>query len=364
MPDAHNPIAYVGNIRFPTEKAHGLQIAQVASALGTLRDVTLYIPTQKDAVDPYTYYGVPNTFSIVAIDAPRLSHLGPLGHLIEIVCFLFMARRAVPKNASVYSRELLAPLFFKAVTLELHYLPGRLKQFASLPLRRARTILVKTEALRDDVLRLAKSASVLVLANAVDAKRFSIPQTQEEARHTLGITHDDPLVLYCGSLQSWKGVGTFVAAAQHVPNVRFLSVGGSDSEHEVLRKEYPEALVEYLPHQPYELIPLYLRAADILVLPNTAKEEISTRYTSPLKLLEYLASGTPVVASAIPTVLAVAGEEALWLSEPDNPESLAQVIQKVMATPSEAAKRAQYGQALVQGRTWQAYAQTISGLIP
>lgn len=364
MHDERNPVAYIGNIRFPTEKAHGLQIAQVASALGALRNVTLYIPAQKNATDPYAYYDVPNTFSIVSIDAPRLSHLGPLGHLLETISFLSMAQRAVPKNASVYSRELLAPLFFKSVTLELHYLPRRLKQLASIPLRQARTILVKTAALRDDVLRLTDSAHVLVLPNAVDAKRFSIPDTQEEARRILGITHSDPLVLYCGSLQSWKGVGTFVAAAQHVPNVRFLSVGGTDSEHDVLRRAYPEAPVEYLPHQPYELMPLYLRAADILVLPNTAREEISTRYTSPLKLLEYLASGTPVVASAIPTVLAVAGEEALWLSEPDNPESLAQVIQKVMANPTEAAKRVQTGQTLVRGRTWQAYAQTISDLIP
>lgn len=364
MHDERSPIAYVGNIRFPTEKAHGLQIAQVASALGTLRNVTLYIPLQKNAADPYTYYGIPHTFSIVTVAAPRLSHRGPVGHLLEILCFLFLVKRVVPRQASVYSRELLAPLFFKGVTLELHYLPKRLKQFASIPLRRARTILVKTVALRDDVLHLSRRAHVVVLANAVDAKRFSIPDTQEEARLALGITHHDPLVLYCGSLQSWKGVGTYAAASRLVPSARFLCVGGSEEEQDALRKEYPGTAIEYLSHQPYERMPRYLRAADVLVLPNTAKEEISTRYTSPLKLLEYLASGTPVVASAIPTVLAVAGEEALWLSEPDNPESLALVIEKVMANPNEATKRAQCGQALVQGRTWQVYAQTVSDLIP
>jgi len=43
--------------------------------------------------------------------------------------------------------------------------------------------------------------------------------------------------------------------------------------------------------------PLYLRAADMCVLPNSGESDISTTFTSPLKLFGYMASGTPIVAS-------------------------------------------------------------------
>ena len=40
------------------------------------------------------------------------------------------------------------------------------------------------------------------------------------------------------------------------------------------------------------------------MLPNTATE-VSARYTSPLKLFEYLAAGRPIVASRLPALAEV-----------------------------------------------------------
>lgn len=364
MHDAHKQIAYVGNIRFPTEKAHGLQIAQVASALGKLRAVRLIVPAQQHVANPFSYYGIEETFAITRISSPRLSRFGPLGHALENILFLCLAARRVPDDAAVYSRELFAPLFFKDVTLELHYLPSRFTRLAAYALRRARTIIVKTDALRDDVTALTGRADILVLANAVDAERFNPPVTQAAARQALGILHKDPIALYCGSLQSWKGVDTFIAAAALLPRMRALVIGGTEAEHRTLRAKFPGTKVEFISHRPHDQIPLYLRAADALILPNTATEVISTRYTSPLKLLEYLASGTPVVASALPTILSTAAEDALWPFAPDNPKALAEVITEAMSNPTEAAARASRGQAIASGRSWTAYAATVSALIP
>jgi glycosyltransferase involved in cell wall biosynthesis len=66
------------------------------------------------------------------------------------------------------------------------------------------------------------------------------------------------------------------------------------------------------------------------VLPNT-NSRVSARYTSPLKLFEYMAAGKPIVASDLPALAEVLrhGENAL-LAEAGNPDALAAAIRRVL----------------------------------
>ena len=75
---------------------------------------------------------------------------------------------------------------------------------------------------------------------------------------------------------------------------------------------------------------LYLAAADVAVLPNSSQAQISSNYTSPLKLFEYLASGKPVVASNVPAIREIVqNEQTALLVEPDNARALAEGIQRI-----------------------------------
>jgi glycosyltransferase involved in cell wall biosynthesis len=58
--------------------------------------------------------------------------------------------------------------------------------------------------------------------------------------------------------------------------------------------------VFFLGKRPFSDLPDYLRAADICLLPYVQGE--ATRYRSPLKLYEYLATGLPVVSTPHPEV--------------------------------------------------------------
>lgn len=359
-------IAYVANVRFPTEKAHGLQIAQVASALGKLCEVTLYIPESRGNTlnaDPFAYYGVERAFSIVRLRSPRLSHLGPIGHTLERLLFLFRARHEVPKDARVYTREVFGALFFPGALLELHELPSRLSFLVAPSLSRARHIVVKTKALKADVTALLgkRLIPVTVLPNAIDPKLFDTPLSKEEARAELDLPHTARIALYAGSLQEWKGVGTFLEAARLVPDVVFVCVGGSSAEHAMLAKRHPYQNVRFIPHQSHDLIPKYLVAADMLVLPNSGTQRISSHYTSPLKLLEYLASGTPVVASDLPSIREALQPEEATLVPPDNPKALASVIASMDTAAVQ--HNAKGARERMRACTWDAYAKTVTELL-
>jgi glycosyltransferase involved in cell wall biosynthesis len=72
-----------------------------------------------------------------------------------------------------------------------------------------------------------------------------------------------------------------------------------------------------------------LMQADVLALPNPASA-ISTRYTSPLKLFEYMATGRPIVSSDLPSIREVLrdGVNAL-LVPPGDPVALAAAIERL-----------------------------------
>jgi len=66
-------------------------------------------------------------------------------------------------------------------------------------------------------------------------------------------------------------------------------------------------------------------------LPNSAYSQKSKVWTSPLKLFMYLASGTPIVAADLPSLREILNEQNSFFFTPDQPESLATVINSVLA---------------------------------
>ncbi|MSU73604.1 glycosyltransferase, partial [Candidatus Kaiserbacteria bacterium] len=113
-------------------------------------------------------------------------------------------------------------------------------------------------------------------------------------------------------------------------------------------------------HVPHAMVPLWQSAADVLVLPNTGTQDISTKYTSPMKLFEYMASGRPIVASDLPSIREVLPEDSGFYCAADNPRELAAAIRKVIDGPDEARLRADRAVDLVRAYAWEARARRIA----
>ena len=75
---------------------------------------------------------------------------------------------------------------------------------------------------------------------------------------------------------------------------------------------------EFRGYVPQQEVMRGLHSACIAVLPN--RDDADSRYTSPIKLFEYMAAGCAIVASDLPPLRAdLAGDEPVWVRPGDPP---------------------------------------------
>jgi len=109
-------------------------------------------------------------------------------------------------------------------------------------------------------------------------------------------------------------------------------------------------------------VPDHLARATVLVLPNPASA-ISTRFTSPLKLFEYMAAHRAIVASDLPSIQEVLkdGEHALLVA-PGDPSALAAALRKLAGDRKLGERLAQAAFAESSRYTWGRRAERLEAL--
>jgi glycosyltransferase involved in cell wall biosynthesis len=139
----------------------------------------------------------------------------------------------------------------------------------------------------------------VLLANHFEAARTVAPEEVAAVRTRHGIALERKLVVYTGSFVALQALDLLLDAIPQVlaqvPNTTFLLVGGSEREIATLQSQATRlAITDHVILErslPQASIPAYLTAADVLVSPRIQG------INSPGKLLDYLASGRPVVAT-------------------------------------------------------------------
>lgn len=377
-----NHLIYIANARIPTEKAHGLAIMKLCEAFAKEGiAVTVFFAGRHNPIqeDPFSYYDIAQKFQIERIsvlDTIRFRWLGPLGFWIETVSFTIslavrlrrLRSTLTFENTILFSHEhlplLVGSFFYPRSFYDMHDFPVRGRWLYRLLFRRLRGIITTNQWKKDELQKRFCIASerILVFPNGVDIAAFSLSVSRDDARKKLNLPRDKKIVLYAGHLYSWKGVDTLLAASRVLPSDMLLyMVGGTDADitkHKTQNAKRGSQNVIFAGQKPHREIPLWLRAADVLVIPNTAKEEISLYFTSPMKLFEYMASGTPIVASRIPSIEAIVNEDSVWFFEADNSASCARAIVNACES-EEAAEKARHAYAIVQNYTWDARAHVI-----
>ena len=377
-------IFYITNARLPTEKAHGLATVKLSAAfVEEGAAVTIFAPWRLNPLreDPYAYYGVARNFRICYL--PSLDFLWlPFGKqfffLVGLLSFSFVAAlwlllrygmRGGLRDTIIFSHDHV-PLFFASffaprIFYDAHHYPEHTPLYTRV-LRKAVGIGVQTKwkvaALERDFG--VPASKIVYWPNGTDIERFDISLSQREARERLGLAQDGKIALYTGQLFPWKGVKTLIEAAGALSKSAVVYiVGGANSEIAELKtknlKLITEGRLAFSGQRPWAEVPLWLKAADVLVLPNTGRMKVSRHYTSPMKLFEYMASGRPIVASDIPSIREIVDETMVFFATPDDPRSFADAIQAALSHTDEARRRAERARRQVQQYTWKARARKI-----
>lgn len=283
-------------------------------------EVVLFAPykvgERESAVDDaFAYYGVAKNFTIEQLPWPRMRG--------RSYWYGWQAARQVLKSefdlafgrnlaACCFASHLGVPVIYEAhspveqdgwIARRLFYRLIRSSSF--------RHMIVITQALRRHFERVWPElrGRIVVAADGADVLPTDVKAVElekPEGRIQVG---------YTGHLYTGKGAELALELAHVRPQYDFHLVGGTEADLSrwYQRRDLPGNLRLH-GHQPHAELPNYLMAFDVTLLPNQPKVyayggtcEIG-RWTSPLKLFEYMAAGKAIVCSDVPVLKEVADD--------------------------------------------------------
>ena len=176
-------------------------------------------------------------------------------------------------------------------------------------------ILALTPKLSEYVIKMgADKKKVELLLPGVDTKRFYPDVDNNEFRSRLGITDNDKVIVFIGTLPELTGMDLFLARfpkiLKEVPNTKLVIVGGGPLLKKLKSISNNLNLNDYViltDFQPYEFMSKYINLADVCINPFLIND--TTRDIIPTKVLQYLACAKPVMATPLPGMKAIVPNE-------------------------------------------------------
>jgi glycosyltransferase involved in cell wall biosynthesis len=206
----------------------------------------------------------------------------------------------------------------------------------------------------------------LISARGVQAEKvLAIPNgvNTEVFRPCMSVGETDGLkIIYFGTLSSWQGVDLAIRALAQVRLEIAASLtivgNGSGRERDALMQLAAKlgvaAHVTMLPAMPQAELAEYLGAADVMLAPLTLNDRNLVQGCCPLKILEGMAAGVPVIASDLPVVRELGCDGAHFLLvKAGSVDQIAQAVLRLARDQALAARIAEQARAHVLANyTW------------
>jgi glycosyltransferase involved in cell wall biosynthesis len=222
-----------------------------------------------------------------------------------------------------------------SIELRYHY-PGidaallaKIKEQEIATLHLSDAIICPSHVTRDYIASLGLSRKlVTVIPNGVSPSDF-IPSPLPPRENRM------PVLLYIGTLADWQGLEVVIKALPRILEqkaVRLHIVGRGRSRQrkflfKQIRKLGVEECVTVQPAVPHHEVPALIAKSDICIAPLGLNDRNVTQGACPIKVLEYMASSRPLVASNMPIVRELVREDVdALLFSPNDADDLARQV--------------------------------------
>jgi len=385
------------DIRFPLERANGVQIVKTAAALARCGVETTLLVRRSDPRSTAQILALFGLGPLPTLVVQRIRVFHQTGaRALSRACFLARsvasAALALLRGSVVFTRDLqLADLLLSRphlarnrIVYEAHAVEalmyaerGSLYGTGEAPLSR------KSQRLAAREQRVWRRAAGFVTTTA--GIRDTFAASYGERAHTAVIPNgcDVPIdrafpglskelparVVYAGQLYPWKGVDVLVEAMAQFESARLVILGGLAGEGDIARIRALVAArglterTELPGTVPQAQVAEELRRAAVVVVPFL-KSVMTERHTSPLKAFEAMAAGRPIVCTDLPSSREFLrpGENAL-LVPPGDASALAAAIQRILSDGALALRIARTAHDEAPRYSWDARAAQLRELL-
>lgn len=290
-------ITYISASIIPSTNANSVHVMKMCNGLAKNGHEVILVGTKGNNLennDVYSYYDVEKTFQLKLAD----NKLSSIKRLVKGIKY--------SKGADIiYTRWIIAAIFLilfsnKKIIYEHHstYEKGLYKFFEYLLVKskKIQRHVFITNALKRYFINKyprIKTKDILVLPDGADRIEIDYISTKN-------MVFD---CIYVGSFQKGKGVELVVKLANQMPNLKFAIVGGRNDEINELKKINRSNNIKWFGHLPHNKTYSIIQKSKIALLPNKPKILVRDgkmdigKWTSPMKLFEYMANRKAIVAS-------------------------------------------------------------------
>lgn len=356
----------------PTERAHGIQIAKMCEAfVEEGMELELVVPRRRThAADAAHFYGLRHPLQVRKLPVLDVYGWGRIGYIIGTLSFMLayfwycIPKRFSEKQAIIYTTDIdqffffFIPLLGIPYFVEMHDAKKKIWRWQFF-LSGARGIIAINSIIKKELQEVFKMTDdkIIIQPNGVDEQLFKMePNARGKARRRLGISQEEKIALYVGRIYPWKELGIVAEAAYFLRDVTFYIIGDLVEQFkQVTGISAVPANVICAGSKKFQEIPLWLAAADVLLVCGTKRNEYSYYHTSPMKLFEYMAAAPhrAIVASDTPANREILSDDEAIFYEADNPRDLAKNIRYAFDFSADAhARSARAHQKVFTHYTW------------
>ena len=294
-------IIYIADFTLPTNRAYAIHVFKMLDAFGDHGSKSqLFIPYY----DKKNFKKTINFFDLKNLTSIKINRIFKKRINLNFINRIFFgyktARRLkyLDNNSLIITRSLMASIFLTVFKikhfLEIHQEIRGLTKFFLINMNFINSKFIISNIFVSRSLAnyyRKKIYRFQILHDGVDIKKFKIKKIKKIKK-----------ISYVGSFYKGRGISLIIEIAKELTDFNFFLYGKRNEKFKKLPKN-----IFLKPFVEQSKIPDILSKSDLLLLPYSKKVHISSdsnspdnsKFMSPLKLFESLASGTPIICSNI-----------------------------------------------------------------